>query len=348
MTKSATEVAARPSRPSLGGSARSWGGVVVSVGFTLAILAWIGVRHEVGWSALRDQAAGADIGLVVMVFIGSAVFHVFVGAHKLHCILRAVGVDIRFGETLRVRLGAGPIRALLPLSTGELIQLFYFRVNKQMPLASVSGVIAFDKGVNLMGALAWFLLGLALAPFGMVRLVGAVDAKWLGILPGTLLVACLVVVFFVPAHSLAVRVGGAVHPGLGAALSNLLGPLRELSAMKKIWLASYGVLFQLRPIVVCFFLLRAVGLRPHVIDALAASSAAVCAGFLPGFAAGSGPREAVLVESLRSSYAPVDAILYAGILMTLGVHIFPALVGAPWTFWFLKRLRRNASHEAAP
>jgi uncharacterized membrane protein YbhN (UPF0104 family) len=329
-------------------STRSWAGPLVSVGLTLAFLAWLGARHAVPWSAVRDQAIRSDVVLLAAVFAGSAVFHVFVGAHKLHCVLRAVGVDIRFGETLKLRLGAGPMRALLPLSAGELIQVLYFRANKQMPLTSASGVLAFDKGMNFLGALAWFLLGVTLAPLGTVRLAGAVDAKWLGLLPAGLIVLALAAIFLVRAHNLAARAGAALHPGLGAAIANLLGPFRELPAATKLGLACYGVIFQLRPIVVCYFLLRAVGLRPSMVDGLAAGSAAVCAGYVPGFAAGSGPREAVLVESLRAGYAPVDAIFCAGILMTLAVHIVPAFLGAPWTFWLLTRLRRVAHEEVAP
>jgi uncharacterized membrane protein YbhN (UPF0104 family) len=346
MTKDAAKLGRDPSTPA-GRAARSWVGFVVSIGLTVAILAWVWSRHSLAWSAVRDQVLRADLGLLALVFVGSAAFHVFFGAHKLHCILRAAGVDIRFAETLKIRLGAGPMRALLPLSAGELIQLFYFRANKQMQLTSASGIVVFDKGINLLGALSWFAVGLTFAPSGTVRLAGSVEARWLGLLPGVLIAACLVVIFLVPAHDLAVRIGSAAHPKLGGALANLLAPFRALPPTTKLALVSYGAFFQLRPIVVCFFLLRAVGLNPSLVDTLTAASAAVCAGYIPGFVSGSGPREAVLVEALRSSYAPVDAIFCAGLLMTFAVHLVPALLGAPWTFWFIKRLRSRAAEETA-
>ena len=286
---------------------------------------------------------------LVLVFAASAAFHILVGAHKLHCVLRAMGVDIRFFETLRVRLGAGPLRAFLPLSAGEIIHLFYFRSRKRMPLADTSGIVVFDKGTNVFGALLWFAVGLSLAPWGSITLAGAVHASWLALVPvAALLVGCAIAIFLVPAHALMVRVASACHPWFGRTVAGLLAPFRQLPPVRKLALVAYGILFQLRPIVVCFFLLRSLGLRPGWVDALAAASAAVCAGYVPGFVAGSGPRETVLVEVLRTGYAPVEALFFAGVLMTLAVNVVPALIGLPWTLWFLRRLRATPAVTEGP
>ncbi|HQF24523.1 MAG TPA: hypothetical protein PL065_13755, partial [Polyangiaceae bacterium] len=61
----------------------------------------------------------------------------------------------------------------------------------------------------------------------------------------------------------------------------------------------------------------------------------------PGFVVGSGPRETVLVEAFGAAYGPVEAIFLGGLLMTFAVNVFPALLGLPWTVWFLRRLRRS-------
>ncbi|HNS97019.1 MAG TPA: lysylphosphatidylglycerol synthase transmembrane domain-containing protein [Polyangiaceae bacterium] len=323
-------------------SPRPWAGFATSIVLSIAILLWLWHRHALVWTSLKTRWATADHALLVAVFGGSAAFHIAAGAFKLHRVLRSMGVDIRWNETLRVRLGAGPVRAFLPFSTGEIIHVLYFRARKRMTVADTSGIMIFDKSMNLIGSLWWLALGIFLASepriqLGILRQASSVPVA----LIAALLAVSFIIVFIPSIHRHVADAAMIIHPRVGEIVSGMLSPFRQLHTVQKIELLIYGVVFQLRPIVVCFFLLRSLAVPVRWVDTLLAASAAVCAGYLPGFVVGSGPRETVLVEAFGAAYGPVEAIFLGGLLMTFAVNVFPALLGLPWTVWFLRRLRRS-------
>lgn len=327
--------------------ARNGLGVVAGVALTGAIIAWVWHRHGIGLTALRHGAREADVASVALVFVLSAAFGLIVGAHKLHLVLRAMGVPIRYRETLQVRLASAPARLLLPFASGELMQVLCFRTVAGLPLVRASGAVVFDKGINFLGALCWLVIGAGLglrgdaAPEAMSRAIPP--------LTGVLVIALLVgigAVFATPAHGLAVRWGTGLHPKLGGWIASLLEPYRRIEARGKLTLLGYGVVFQARPLVVCYALLAALNVYPGFRAVMAASAAAVCAGYAPGFVAGSGPREAVLLELLRPAGVSPEAGFFVGALMTLSIHVVPAIVGVPWSLRMIGRGRPRAAGDA--
>lgn len=326
---------------------RSLGGIAGCV-LTSAILAWIWRRHGLDLTALIHGSRHANAAIVAIVFISSAAFGLLIGAHKLHLVLRSMGAPIRYRETLLVRLGSAPARVLLPFASGDLMQVFCFRAAARLPLARASGAVVFDKGTNFIGALLWLAVGSALlsrnstTPESIARAMPMLSCAL-----GITLPACLVAVFATPAQELAVRWVNRIHPRLADSLSGVLEPFRQLEFSRKLMLIGYGVLFQARPLVVCYALLAAVDRYPGIQAVLASSAAAVCAGYAPGFVAGSGPREAVLLELLGPSGVPPEAGFFVGALMTLSVHVVPAIIGAPWTLWMLRSLRARPCSDVA-
>jgi len=266
-----------------------------------------------------------------------------IGAHKLHLVLVSMGVPIRFRQTLLIRLASAPARALMPFSSGELLQVLCFRAAARLPLARASGAVVFDKAVNFAGALLWLALGTALltrTPGTPPAIASALPIVSCAI--GAMLLACAIAMFATPAHALAVRWSARIHPRVAHSLAGVLEPFRQLGLSRKLMLLGYGFVFQARPLAVCYLLLAAMNLYPGVRAVLAASAAAVFAGYAPGFVAGAGPREAVLLELLRPAGVPPEAGFFVGVLMTLSVNVLPALIGAPWAWWMVRTLQSGA------
>lgn len=306
--------------------------LAVSVSVTGATLALVWWRHDLDLAAVLASSAAANVPILAAVLVGSAVFQAFVGAHKLHCILRALGVGIGYRETLRLRLGGASLRAFLPLGLGEVAQVVYLKRHKAMTVGGAASAAALDRGLNLFGALVWLAVGIAVFPRPGAAARLAPLAALLGLVGLGL--------FFAPLHALLRRAGAAVHDRVGRFAADALAPVDAISPGWKVLLLGYGVVFQLRPVLACLLVVRAfgIGLGPDVV--LLHAAAAVLAGQIPGFLVGAGPREAVIVELLRGHGAAPAALFGAGIVTTFSITVFPALACAPFTPWLLRRLGR--------
>jgi hypothetical protein len=315
--------------------------------FSATVLALLWRWHGLGLDQLLHEWRRADKTLLLLVIVGSATFHILVGAHKQGLILRWLGVDIGFGEMLRVRLGTGPLRLMLPLSAGEYVQIVYFWGHRRMSLGHASGALVFDKGVNLLGATFWLALGFAVLP-DAVAPAGAAPrsllARWLPF-AAVLLLYCAV--FFVPrVLALGVALARRIHARVGTLAEGLAAPFIEFSVRRKLLFVAYGIAFQLRPLLVCLGLLAAYHL-PHQVEHVAAyGSIAVFAGYTPGAMVGMGPREVAVVQTFSRLGAPADALFSVGLLMTFAQNVLPMMLGVPWLIWFVRRLRRREPSES--
>jgi len=313
-------------------------GIFVHLAMSLAILAAIYFYKKIDVGTLRAEWEKINGAALVITIVFSAAVHIFVGAHKLWRILSAMGVDITYGEVLKVRLGAGPIRLLAPLDAGELVNILYFCRHEKMPLGRASGAMVLDKGLNLIGITYWLLLGLILLPdvssLQQIVLVAALGVSYIAFF------------FCVPLHNSFVRVATRLHPKVGRFTEGLLAPFREFAPVTKLYFLFYGVLFSLRPLVVCFLLFYMHGVRINAIQVLTGASIAIMAGHIPGTVVGMGPREWVISE-VFSGVASTEVILSVAIMMTLTVHVIPMIVGVPWVLWFIKKttLRNQASEH---
>ncbi|MBI5479260.1 MAG: flippase-like domain-containing protein [Deltaproteobacteria bacterium] len=322
-------------------------GLTASVAFSAMVLVLLWRWHGLGFDQLLHEWRAADKTLLLIVVVGSAAFHIFVGAHKQGLILRSMGVDIRFGEMLRVRLGTGPLRLMLPLSAGEYVQIVYFWGHRRMPLGHASGALVFDRGLNLLGATFWLALGFAVLP-DVARTAGAAPRapllRW-GLFVGVLVLYALI--FFVPrVLALGVRLARRIHRKVGDLAEGLAAPFVEFSVGRKLLLVVYGIVFQLRPLLVCLGLLAAYHLPHQAEHVMAYGSIAVFAGYTPGAMAGMGPREVAVVQTFSRLGAPADALFSVGLLMTFAQNVLPMMLGVPWLIWFVRRLRRREPTES--
>ena len=307
-------------------------GLGVSVLISVAILFLIVKIQKIDFSAIAREWEKADKALLVCIIVLSALFHIFVGAHKLWMVLRTMGVDISFREMILIRLGGGPLRVILPFKTGELVNIVFFWRHKNMRFGQSSGAIVFDKGLNFIGIIFWFLVGISF-------MLGETPAKQILFAIGSG-GAYLFFFFCTPIHDSIVRLVSHV-PKVGGFTAGVLSPFREFPVHRKVFFLAYGLFFQLRPLVVCYFLFRVYDVGARAVHVLIYTSFAILSGHIPGPIAGLGPREVVIVK-LFKDYAADDILFSVGLLLTFSVHLIPMFLGIPFVPWFLYRLKNGS------
>jgi len=192
-----------------------------------------------------------------------------------------------------------------------------------------AGSIIFDKALNFFGTVFWLYVGLAalakVPTAGQLALHTAVGAAILTILGVRWI------------RRLATGVTGMLHPKLGRLAAGVLSAFEEFSLREKVGFLAYGIVFQLRPLLVCALLFAAFhpDRFPSVQEILAYGSIVVLMGNVPSF--GVGPREAAMV-ALFSAYADQNTLFSAGLLMSLAIQFVPAIIGIPLMFPLLRAL----------
>lgn len=302
-------------------------GLALSVG----VLWWLGRHLQLHLHDLRAAWAAADHTLLALAVVFSVAWHVLVGAHKLKLVLDSMGAPMTYADAVRLRLGEGPARMLLPVRGGELLTVVYFWRRQRLSLAAAAGALAFDRGLNFAGLLLWTLVGALLLPSSLGA-GGAAGAAVVG--------ACyLTFVFCPPLQDALMAVAARIHRRAGAAARGALRPWRELSAGRKLALSAYGVVFVLRPLAVCWLLFAAHGVVVGLAQILTYGSLSVLAGTLPGPLMGIGPREGAVALLFAGLAPPGSGVpLAVGLLLSLSVHVLPFAAGAPWAPWLLRRI----------
>ena len=305
---------------------RFWVAAIVSVGVLLLLAG----KAQVRLGTIGEHLSRAHWGILAGTLLFSAVFHMLVGADKWWRILRALGAKVAYGEVFRVRLGSDPIRFAAPLKAGELVNALHFGKLESLGFSRAAGSVFFDKALNLFGAVFWLYVGFA----------ALAKAPMLWELAVHLLVGLAVLALLCSSRLrwAMVAVAGRVHSKLQRFGSGVLSAFEEFSPSQKAGFLAYGILFQLRPLLVCALMLLAFqpdgAPIPTLRQFLAYGSVVVLMGNIPSMG-GIGPREAAVVEMFQE-FADPATLLTVGLAMSLAVQVLPAILGIPWMFPLLK------------
>lgn len=303
-----------------------------AVALTALSLAWVWHRFGLDRERLVAVLAGADGGLVAVAFALSLAATLGFGGFKLRVLARGAGIDLGLGEAIRLWLGFGAARALMPPPAAEALVSVFLRNRRQVPLGRAVGVLLVDRVISLVAVLLLLSAGLALDPAAALGGTGLAVS-------GAALLGGLGLLFAGPVQRFVARVASRVPGRAGAFLVESLAPLRAQGHPRMLALLLLGALFQARFPLVCAILLRAHDVSLPAAPVLAGSSAALLGGLAPGFAAGAGPREATFLLVLQGRGVAPGVLFATAALMTLSLVIVPALVGLPWALWAAWRAR---------
>lgn len=300
----------------------------------LLVLAW---KAGARWEAAAEQLRRLNLPLCAGILAFSALWHMLLGADKWWRIMVAQGADVGFWEVFRVRLGSDPIRFAAPLKSGELINAVYFSRYRGLGFGRAAGAIVFDKALNFFGTVFWLYVGLAamasLPPAGLLGLHTAMGM-------GVVMLICVRRL-----RRWAVHLAGKVHRKIGRLAADVLSAFEEFSLPRKLGFLLYGIVFQLRPLVVCGLLFVAfqADRLPTLQELLGLGSVVVLMSNIPSLG-GIGPREAALM-AVFAGYTEPATLLSIGLLMSFAVQGFPALLGIPLMFPLIRELTGRAAPD---
>ena len=328
---------------------RPWKRFVLATGISIAVLLVLFWKTGTKVGDIGNSLRQVNLFILGLTFLISATIHILFGAYKWYLILEGIGCDTTYGEVLFVRMGSDPVRFIMPFKTGELSNIAYFwRVGK-LPFARSASWILFDKALNIGGTFLWLVVGLLAVTIS--KAMGQVNVKYVAI--GSSLVVVSVLAFIVPmisrkARNLLRGIAAALHKKLGRIVEELLSTFEGIRPGRKALLLVYGILFQLRPLIVCYLLIRAFGSHfsaiPSIPVVLAWGSVVVAFSNVPSTLWGMGPRETALV-GLFGGYAPDAVLISIGLLMAISIHVVPAFFGLPVLENFLATLGSGRAGE---
>jgi hypothetical protein len=154
------------------------------------------------------------------------------------------------------------------------------------------------------------------------------------------------------ARRICIGLAAMLHAKLGRFAEGVLSAFEEFSPAEKFGFVVYGIVFQLRPLAVCWLMMAALHPEqlPPVDELLAFGSVVVLMSNIPSLG-GIGPREAA-VMAMFAQYADPATLLTIGLLMSFTVQVFPAILGIPLMFPLLRELaskvekwKSSATHE---
>jgi uncharacterized membrane protein YbhN (UPF0104 family) len=228
-------------------------------------------------------------------------------------------------------LGSDPIRFASPFKLGEVVNALYFSRLQSLGFSRAAGSIAFDKALNFFGTLVWLYAG--------ILAMTSIPPKGYIVLHTVVGVAIVVLISVRALRELMRRIASRIHPKIGRLTAGVIAGFEEFTLLQKAGFLVYGIVFQIRPLVVCYGLFVAFGPAklPSVQELLAFGSVAVLMSNVPLTVAGIGPREAAII-TLFSNYGSQATLLSVGVLMSFSIHIAPAILGVPFMFGLLRGL----------
>ncbi len=308
---------------------------------SLAVLVFLAWKGGLRVGAMMSSLGRVDWRLFAAAMAYSAVWHMVVGADKWWRILRAQGASLRFWQIFRIRLASDPVRFVAPMKSGDVVLAAYLGRIGSLGFSRAAGSLVFDKAVNLFGMIFWLYLGLAAIP--------KIPSAWQILLHTVVSGALVTLLAWRGLRHLAVRAGGAVHAKIGRFMSGVLSAFEEFSWREKLAFLGYGVLFQVRPFLLCALFFCAfqpdAALRPSIEQFLAYGSVVVLMGNVPSVG-GIGPREAAMMQMFHG-YADPETLLLIGASMSVAIQILPAALGLPLLFPFLRELTQMARDAGA-
>lgn len=314
----------------LGRSRLAHGVLVTSItGILLGVL-----TYTVEPGRLLEAMMAARPGYLAAALAISLFFYTVQSAQMLRWTLRGFSERISFSAALVATTGNMAIRAVLPLSAGELSRAAYLHRNHGVGFVRTTIASVAMLWIKLGWLLTLSALGWALWPSG-------------GALFGGLALVAATLVF--AGGGAALWLGRRARPGDPPRWwGRIQQPLRDASAAARwrpLLVASlHCLLAVVEELVVLWLVLQAMGARVEVIQVVAVVPLCIIAAKVPLTLMGLGTREGMLLLLLHGSCTPAQ-LLGAGLLYSGVEHVVPALLGSLLTWPFVSRLIRGPNQR---
>ena len=243
--------------------------------------------------------------------------------------LLSLGYSFNLKEAITIKIANFPIKAILPLKTGDLIRAVYLQRRKGIPLSAGVSSLGFNLILNLLVLVIIMCLGYILFNAGL----------FYGILfcSGVLLLFILTSLFFRFIKKVILYLAGIVNSRLHNSVESLFDIYNRFNFKDFSALLFYSVLIWASELLTFFVLFKAVGLNIPFHAIVVFVPLVILISNLPITISGLGTREAVILFCF-SKFGSPENLLSAGILISFLYFALPLTLSLFFIRKFLKQI----------
>ncbi len=309
---------------------------LISIGVSLLVL---GVIY---WKIDISNVIGVLRRVDVPVFAGALsilILTTFLSALRFKLLLRGRNRP-SMAVAAKLILAAATMNVVLPSKMGDMLKSVFMRQSLDMRISLAISVVVFEKACDLLGLLAWSLLGLVVFAGGDRLFILLAIAIGCGLAFGLLMLSSL------PFADRVLRLASKIAP---SALTEKFDHLRKSwaevhaffwrSRRSVLNIAGLTLLIWLLHLLQIWLLALSLHAQVPVLMSLGLSSLAILAGLVPLTFAGIGTRDAAVIY-LFAPFMAAPAAAALGLMLTLR-YLLAGLAGLPFLSEYINMLRRN-------
>jgi uncharacterized protein (TIRG00374 family) len=263
--------------------------------------------------------------------IGSLLAWAWLPSWRWGAILSEMGHVIPITRLTVARMGAQPLKVIIPFRGGEAFRALWLRSAYQVPFASGLASVLFDL----------FLVALAQAVFLGIGLGLAQGGATVPVVPTLTVVFLVVALAARPIHRFGLAVLRRIRPTFADRVEPLVFGFLRFPMSRKLRLVAIALLVELCECLSLFACFLLVGADVPLAAVFTRIPFIVAATLIPVTIGGFGTRELAVVLLFRD-YAPAEVLTGAAILFTFIEFVLPALLGLVATRRFTRELERPA------
>jgi len=262
-----------------------------------------------------------------LIFLSIAVFlqliNLILYADKLRNAAKLWGLNLQFRKALFLNLSSFPIRVLMPMRAGELVQALYFKKMKNFPLKKGIMVVLTMAIFDFFALFFYISLG-----FIFLRLNISEFGTWKLIL--------FIIIFLTLLFILIIK--KTYFSKICKTFEALLNKLKQVNFIKIVYLFFNSVVWYLLTLLTCSLVFKALNISIPFTEIIFFIPLVFILTKIPITISGFGAREALIIYFF-SGYAAAESLFSAGLLISFVLHIIPSIIG----IFFQKELFKNIS-----
>lgn len=254
-----------------------------------------------------------------------SLFSIAVTAKRWQTLLKPLGYDFQYKESLYLILGALPLTSITPAKAGDVIKAYYLK--DKVPSTKTVGAVVAERTFDILSLVLLSLIGMLfrqryeLASIAFIILV------------------CIIAIFILARLTSSFHLS-IIKDSWNEKIQNLILPLRLLTRHKTAFclVFFYSLLIWFISIVQTLTFFYALGLDIPLLFTVANIPIAIFIGLIPVTLGGMGTRDAAIIF-LFSEFASPEKLLGVGILFSIFRYWLLSLIGIP----FMRKMMKNVS-----
>jgi len=263
------------------------------------------------FSVLNVLLSSDPLWLVIALLLSLSV--VAVVAKRWQTLLKILGYDLRYKESLYLILGALPLTSITLAKTGDVIKAYYLK--DKVPPSKTIGAVVVERTFDILSLTLLSLIGMLFCQRYELASIAFI------------ILVCIVVIFILAHFTFRLPIKNSWNERI----QNLLLPLRLLTGHKTsfCFVFFYSLLIWFISIVQTMTFFYAVGTNVPLLFTVANIPIAIFIGLIPITLGGMGTRDAAIIF-LFSEFTTPENLFGVGILFSIFRYWLLSLIGIPF------------------